>query len=470
MSAPEGQLTYGNSYGESILGVGALPIEQREWSERFGLFYEDGATLCPPEELPVSRALRGESCNDEALIARNPLRPRGVLISVSARPLPGGWAIGVFRDITQSVRHAEASRQNIAMLRQLVAQAPFAIAMFDRKMRYLAWSNEWIQKYNLEESDLAGRSHYEIFPEIGEKWKDDHRRGLAGETLHHDEEAFAREDGRVDYIRWKNVPWRNEVGEVGGLIMFTEVVTEKVENRLLLEQRNAELGTLNEELERLAYIASHDFKAPLRAIRQLAGWVREDLPADTDEDIFGNLDLLEGRVERLETLHNDLLEYLRLARTKQELRSVQLPDFVDDVWEVIGAPTSFQLNIDAPEEPIDVDIVALRQVLLNLIDNAIKHHDRGEGGVDVTLEVEGDTLRGRVCDDGPGIAEGHKARALEMFQTLRPRDDGAGSGVGMALVLRLLNKRGGSLTLTDNTPRGLAVTFALPIEDAPLHS
>jgi PAS domain S-box-containing protein len=114
-------------------------------------------------------------------------------------------------------------------LAHFLRDAPSAIAMFDRDMRYLLVTRRWMDDYGLGEASLIGRSHYEVFPEIGDEWKEHYRRTLAGETLSREHDAFTRANGRVDYIRWRNVPWRGADGEVGGLIMFTEVVTHRVE-------------------------------------------------------------------------------------------------------------------------------------------------------------------------------------------------------------------------------------------------
>jgi PAS domain S-box-containing protein len=113
-------------------------------------------------------------------------------------------------------------------LAHFLHDAPSAIAMFDREMRYMLATRRWIEDYGLGDADVIGRSHYEIFPEISEEWRALHQRTLAGETLSRDRDPFPRLDGAVDYVRWRNVPWRTAKGEVGGVIMFTEVVTAEV--------------------------------------------------------------------------------------------------------------------------------------------------------------------------------------------------------------------------------------------------
>lgn len=119
-------------------------------------------------------------------------------------------------------------------LAQFIQSMPIAVAMFDLDMRYIAASDRWYADYRLKRDDIIGRSHYDIFPEIPERWKEIHRRNLAGEAMECDADPFPREDGTIDYVRWKNVPWREEDGAIGGLIMFTEVVTDAINDKIML--------------------------------------------------------------------------------------------------------------------------------------------------------------------------------------------------------------------------------------------
>lgn len=110
-------------------------------------------------------------------------------------------------------------------LELFIRHTPAAVAIFDRDMRYIVASDRWRADYGLDTRQLRGRSHYEIFPEIPERWKEFHRRGLAGETIRVDEDSFVRQDGRVEWLRWEILPWRNVSGAIGGIAILTEVTT-----------------------------------------------------------------------------------------------------------------------------------------------------------------------------------------------------------------------------------------------------
>lgn len=131
------------------------------------------------------------------------------------------------RDVTELRRAQERLREREEQLSVFVEHTPAAVAMFDREMCYLAASNRWIQDYRLEDRDLVGLSHYDVFPEISDHWKEIHRRCLAGESDMRDEDPFPRDDGTLDWVRWEVHPWHEDSGELGGLMMFTEVITDR---------------------------------------------------------------------------------------------------------------------------------------------------------------------------------------------------------------------------------------------------
>ncbi len=141
--------------------------------------------------------------------------------------------LGVASDISAKKFAAEKIRTAEERMRLFVENTPAAVAMLDREMRYLMTSRRWKIDYNLGDQDIIGRSHYEVFPDLPESWKVIHRRGLNGETLKCEEDPFPRNNGNIEWLRWEMFPWSDISGDVGGIIFFTEVITER--KRLQIE-------------------------------------------------------------------------------------------------------------------------------------------------------------------------------------------------------------------------------------------
>ncbi|MBP3954855.1 response regulator [Gemmata sp. G18] len=154
-----------------------------------------------------------------------------ILLGVSLVPDAAGnplHFVAQIQDITARKRAEAEHRAGQEQLRLFVHNTPAAVAMYDHQMRYLAYSRRWLTDYRLGEADLIGRSHYEVFPEVPERWKEIHQRCLNGIPEKCEADRFQRTDGTIDYLRWEVQPWRDAAGAVGGVLFFTEVITERV--------------------------------------------------------------------------------------------------------------------------------------------------------------------------------------------------------------------------------------------------
>jgi len=225
----------------------------------------------------------------------------------------------------------------------------------------------------------------------------------------------------------------------------------------------AELERSNRELDEFAYIASHDLKAPLRVIGNAARWLEEDLAAHLTGENRENMDLLRGRVMRMGKLLDDLLEYSRVGRgsDNHDGNWVNGQVLIDNILLLLSPPKGFELRVAPGFAGLSLKRMPLQTVLLNLIGNAIKHHDRSEGVIKVDVRDEGGFWRFTVRDDGPGIPKRFHEQAFKMFQTLRPRDQVEGSGMGLAFVKKTVGYFGGELSLVSEG-RGTELSFTWP--------
>lgn len=235
-------------------------------------------------------------------------------------------------------------------------------------------------------------------------------------------------------------------------------------------ERTAELEQSNRELDQFAYIASHDLRAPLRAIENLSAWIEEDSGAALPAVAHRHLERLRGRVQRMERLLDDLLEYSRAGRVQHQPEVVMIQSLISEAAELQGLPPRFSLQVECPVATVRTVRVPLETIFRNLIGNAVKHHNRPDGRIRVTVSVATDILQQeetsylRCCvnDDGPGIAPEFHARIFEMFQTLQPRDQVEGSGIGLSIVKKIVESVGGSLTVESTEGEGATFCFTWP--------
>ena len=225
-----------------------------------------------------------------------------------------------------------------------------------------------------------------------------------------------------------------------------------------------ELRRSNADLAQFAHIASHDLKAPLRAIQNLATWIAEDLDAGASTETRENLALLHRRAERLEKLLSGLMEYALVSRSENSPEQIDTAALVSDIVEYLAPPTGFAVACSGAMPVLRTNKVALEHVLQNLIGNALTHHDRTSGGaVFISARVLGDKIEFTVQDDGPGIDPASHERIFEVFQTLKPRDEVEGSGVGLAIVKKTVEAHGGRIRVKSEPPRrGAAFIFTWP--------
>ncbi|MGE5145173.1 MAG: sensor histidine kinase, partial [Candidatus Eiseniibacteriota bacterium] len=236
--------------------------------------------------------------------------------------------------------------------------------------------------------------------------------------------------------------------------------------RMNLAQSNEELRRSNEELEQFAFAASHDLRTPLRAISALREWIATDLAAtkSISEDVQEHLEGMGKQVDRMSRLLSDLLEYARIGKSDVKVRRFDPAEAVHHTLALLQVPPTFTVDVAFERRTISGAPVEFELVVRNLVDNAVKHHDRSTGTIRVSGTYRREKFILEVADDGPGIPTAYHERVLRPFSVLRPRDDCEGSGLGLALVNKIVQRWGGSLEIRSaDGKRGTTFRITMPI-------
>lgn len=264
-----------------------------------------------------------------------------------------------------------------------------------------------------------------------------------------------REIAAGDFERPVEVSGPDELGEIADAVRD-------------LQSREKELRRSNADLQSFAYAASHDLRSPMKAISDLAEWTLEDARDELSPDNVEKLVLLRGRTRRLTSLLNDLLSYAQVDGDDAAPTEVDIAEEAQAIADLIDPEGHYSLTCHGATGHVLLPVVPLRQILHNLFSNAVKHHDRPTGRISLSTALENGAVRIEVADDGPGIPTEYQDRVFELFQKLESRDEVEGSGVGLALIRKLVTRYGGSISVLSDPDeaRGTAFTVTLPARPA----
>jgi hypothetical protein len=382
--------------------------------------------------------------------------------------------VGTSMDITARKEAEEALRlSNENEQKLIMGVKDYAILMLDLKGFVTTWNvgAERIKGYRAEE--IVGH-HFSKFytPEAIAKGKPSQELQTAADKGRFEEEAWrVRKDGSRF---WANVVITALFDTDGRLRGFGKVTRDISERKAVEAEREkiaAELARYTRALERsnleldaFAYAASHDLKAPLRVIHNASTWIEEDLAGKLTAEMSENMNLLRSRVRRMDRLLDDLLEYSRIGRETDDSHTEAISGTVlmENIQGLLSPPEGFTVDASSSLAGIEVFRMPLQQILINLISNAIKHHDKKAGRIEVSVEDLGADWRFSVKDDGPGIPAQYHEQIFKMFQTLKPRDQVEGSGMGLAMVRKHVDVAGGELKLESAVGQGCTFSFTWP--------
>ena len=324
------------------------------------------------------------------------------------------WILGTQKQSARQIKVAQEARyESEERLRLFIEHAPVALAMFDHDMRYLAVSRRWITDYGLSDRDVIGQSHYEILPEIPERWRAVHQRGLEGEIVREEEDLFQRADGTERWVCWEMRPWKTDEGHVGGIVIFTEDITERkmVEQELRNHQAQLEdltaklLTSQEEERKRIARDLHDDFTQQLAALTiDLQRQAR--LASESGTPPASHLVQMGKKTEQLTTdlqrmahrLHSSLLEHVGLEAAFREC--------VDECSTRAGLTTELVMR-ELPRGISLEQATCLYRVLQESLQNVTKHAKAAN--ILIRLQSTRSGLELYIQDDGLGFDQSENA-------------------------------------------------------------
>ncbi|MBW6453114.1 MAG: GHKL domain-containing protein, partial [Methyloprofundus sp.] len=229
-----------------------------------------------------------------------------------------------------------------------------------------------------------------------------------------------------------------------------------------VNQRTQALNTANEELKNFAYVVSHDLKAPLRAINQLAGWISEDYAKYFDAEGQEQMQLLRSRARRMHDMIEGILQYSRVGRLHEQDELIDIAQLIADVIQFLAPQPTISISLVGQFPVITGEKLRVFQVFQNLIDNAIKYNDKTLG--EITLSCLNNATEWIFCvaDNGPGIAPQYQQKIFQLFQTLKTKDQAESTGIGLSLIEKIVHSWQGKIWLESDGIHGCKFIFSIP--------
>ena len=247
------------------------------------------------------------------------------------------------------------------------------------------------------------------------------------------------------------------------LLQNIKLVNQNLEERV--EIRTKELNKVNTELKDFAYVISHDLKAPLRGIIQLVSWILEDYNDKIDEDGQEMFGLLQNRTKQMHAMIEGILNYSRIGRSNEPDKDIDLNKLVENIVDLLAAPESIKFRVVNRLPVIRCEETLIFQVFQNLFDNAVKYMDKEKGEITIDCVKENGAWKFCIADNGPGIEKKYQQKIFQLFQTLKPKDETDNTGIGLALVQKIIYNWKGRIWLESENEIGTSFFFTIPTRE-----
>ncbi|MEI8004936.1 MAG: response regulator [Bacteroidota bacterium] len=356
-----------------------------------------------------------------------------------------------------------------ASMRYIVKHDLNALAIFDLDLHYVAVSDRYLRDYNVKEEDLIGIYHYEVFPKIPQRWKDVHQRCLAGVIERNDNDCFEHFDGSISFNKWECRPWFRADGEIGGIIIYSEVTTERRQAEMELIEALEKAETSNKLKTAFMHNISHAIRTPLNGILGFSRLIT--LPDIGDEEKLEFYSLLQTSSNRLlNTITNymdiSLLTSGNLNLVRKPFKLKNLFQRLYEQYQPLCAKKNLVFNIILPEMSesftMDSDQEMLEKISSALLDNAVKF--TANGSITFGYEMKHDFIEFFVRDTGIGISTEFLPRMFQSFSQeeymySRGYD---GSGLGLSITKGFLELLGGTIQVESQKGSGSSFIFTIP--------
>ena len=471
-----GDCTFINAAGARMLGYAVDELLGANLHDVIHNRKRDGSPY-PVEECPIRQAsARGDTVNrDDEVFWKKDGTPLSVEYSTSPLGMEEGnrGSVVAFADITERQQAqrmvAESEERKAAVLRSTLD----SIISMNADGIVTEFNPAAVLAFGYSREEAIGQALGELV--VPERMREAHHEGLR-RYLETGEERVIGKRLELPAMRKDGTEFDCELtitrSDIAGQPAFTGVLRDISDRkRAEAERKNAEaereqlikaLARSNQELDQFAYVASHDLKAPLRGIANLSQWIEEDLGAKLGGENKSQMELLRGRVHRLEALIDGILQYSRAGRVKAKPENIDTGALVADVVELMAPPKEIDIRI-APDMPtVRAEKVPLQQVFMNLVGNAIKHTGKTNPMIDIAWADAGPFVEFSVGDNGQGIAPQYHDRIFGIFQTLEARDKVEGTGIGLSVVQKIVDAKGGRVWVESELGRGARFKFLWP--------